>query len=94
MEETKQQNKKQIEKLRHQAFTMMLSIGVIIALPALVAFFVGRWLDNRQITDHTYTLIALGISFVLSWIIIIKKYNNYNKAVKAVEDKQRTEDKD
>ena len=69
------------EKYRQKAFWMMLEIGVIIAVPAFVAFFIGRSLSN------TYRIGLLFISFFISWAVIIYKYAVFSKRVKEVDKK-------
>ena len=87
--ELKELNDKK-EIYRNKAFSMMLEIGVIIAIPAIVAFFVGKHFDGRASeNDQVYTLIALGIAFILSWTIIIYKYIRFDKRVKAIDKKIR-----
>ncbi len=75
------------EKYRQKAFFMMLEVGVILAIPAFVALFLGKYLDNTKQTGNTYKIILLSASFVLSWVIIIKKYLNLDKKVKEIDRK-------
>ena len=87
----KNQDKKFIyqerEKYRHKAFLMMLEIGGIIALPAFIALFVGKYLDGKTQAGNVYTGILLFASFILSWAIIILKYVNFSKKVKEIDRK-------
>lgn len=75
------------EKYRQKAFLMMLEIGMIIALPAFVALFLGKYLDEKNQFGSTYTAILLFISFILSWVIIIMKYLKFDKKVKEIDKK-------
>jgi uncharacterized membrane protein YciS (DUF1049 family) len=80
--------KNQREIYRHQAFKMMLEIGFIIAIPAIVAFFIGRHFDTgASAKNQIYTLISLAVAFGLSWAIIIYKYIKFNKRAKAIDKK-------
>lgn len=85
------QNKKDVYKereiYRQKAFLMMLEVGVIIAIPAFVALFLGQYLDKNSQAERNYTLILLFVSFILSWIIIIRKYIAFNKKAKEVDEK-------
>lgn len=85
------QNKKNIyqerERYRQKAFFMMLEVGAIIALPAIVALFLGKYLDRNNQTEKTYTLILLFASFILSWAVIIRKYIIFSKKAKEVDEK-------
>jgi len=75
------------EKYRHRAFLLMLEIGIIIALPAFVALFLGKYLDKSNNAGNLYTTILLFASFILSWVIIIRKYISFNKKIKEVDRK-------
>ena len=72
---------KKREKYRSKAFYMMLEIGLIIALPAIVALIVGNRFANNK-----YTAILLVASFILSWIIIVRKYIKFNKHIKEIDN--------
>jgi len=85
------QNKKDIykerEKYRQKAFFMMLEVGIILAVPAFLALFLGKYLDKNNQTGHTLTLILLGLAFILSWVIIVRKYIKFNKKIKEIDKK-------
>jgi len=85
------QDKKSIyqerERYRQKAFLMMLEMSVIIALPAFVAFFLGRYLEKNNQTSSIFTLILFFISFIFSWVIIIRKYISFNRKVKRTDKK-------
>lgn len=72
---------KKREKYRSKAFYMMLEIGLIIALPAIVALIIGN-----SFADNKYTPILLVVSFILSWMIIIIKYIKFNKQIKEIDN--------
>jgi uncharacterized membrane protein (DUF485 family) len=78
---------KEREKYRQKAFLMMLEVGAIIAIPAFVALFLGQYIDKNSQTEKNYTFILLFASFIISWIIIIKKYITFNKKAKEVDEK-------
>lgn len=78
---------KEREKYRQKAFVMMLEVAVIIAIPAFTALVLGKWLDSKNETGSLYLTIALIISFILSWIIIILKYIKLDKQVKKIDRK-------
>ena len=77
------------ERYRKRAFLMMLEVGIIIALPAFVALFLGKYLDKTSGTNNTYLLILLLISFILSWTIIIRKYIKFSRKAKEIDRKIR-----
>ncbi len=77
------------EKYRQKAFFMMLEVGLILAIPAFAALFLGKYLDRNSDGANTYKIILLSISFVLSWVIIIGKYLKLDKKVKEIDRKIR-----
>lgn len=84
----------EIEELREQyrakVFRMMLYVGVIFGGPAIVAFWVGGRLDVHFATGgDTYRLIALAVTFVLSWVWVFRLYAQLNREAKEVERKVR-----
>jgi len=95
-----QDGKKQVyaerEKYRQRAFLMMLEVGVIIAIPAFLALFLGKYIDKTNKAGNTFTLSLLAVAFILSWIIIIKKYISFTRKIKEIDRKikeQQEEDK-
>ncbi len=85
---------KERERYRQKAFLMMLEIGVIIALPAFVALFLGKYLDSKNGAGSVYTGILLFASFILSWVIIIRKYINFSRKVKEIDRKIKEAEED
>ena len=79
------------EKYRQKAFFMMLEVGVIIAIPAFTALFLGKYLDGKSQANNVYTGILLLASFILSWAIIIRKYIIFSRKVKEIDKKIREE---
>jgi len=79
------------EKYRSKAFRLMLELAVVIALPAFLALWQGKKLDKAHDSGLTYTLIFLGIAFVLSWTIIIIKYIKMDREIKNIENKIKQE---
>ncbi len=77
------------EKYRHKAFFMMLEVGAILAIPAFVALFLGKYLDRNSNGDNTYKIILLVVAFFLSWVIIIIKYIKLDKKSKEIDKKIR-----
>jgi len=72
----------QRERYRQKAFLMMLEIAAILAIPAFVALFLGKYLYSSHQSGNTYKYILLFASFILSWAIIIIKYLKFSKKVK------------
>ena len=78
---------KEREKYRQKAFLMMLEVGIILAVPAFLALFLGKYLDKNYQTGNSVTLILLAVAFILSWVIIIRKYIKFNRKIKEIDKK-------
>lgn len=88
MSEDLQKLKQTREKYRHKAFKMIIEIGLIIAIPAVVAYFVGGHFDNNlDGGNQTFTLLSLAVAFIFSWTLIIYKYIRFDKKVKEIDKK-------
>ena len=83
--------KKQIynerERYRHRVFLMMFEVTAIIALPAFVALFLGKYLDKINHSGNIFVIILLAASFIVSWAIIIAKYIKVSKKIKEIDKK-------
>lgn len=77
---------KEREKYRQRTFYMMLEISAIIALPAFVALFLGKYLDGKN-QNNFYVYILLILAFIISWALIIRKYIIFSKKIKEVDKK-------
>ena len=73
------------EALRHKTFTLMLRVLVIVGIPAFAAYFGGQWLDTTFDMRPTGSLIAAAVGIVISWIFIIRIYNQLRREYKNVE---------
>ena len=78
LEVDKNQKLKDLERKRDNAkqrcFVYMFEIFFIFGVPAAIAFFAGDYFDDSNGTTFKFKLIALATSFVLSWIIMVRKY--------------------
>ncbi|MFA7662564.1 MAG: hypothetical protein WCX88_01470 [Patescibacteria group bacterium] len=85
--ENLEQIKAQREIYRHKAFKMMLEIGFIIALPAFGAYFLGKYFGFNEPGNSLKLTLLLFAAFILSWSIIIYKYNRFNRKMKEIDIK-------
>lgn len=72
-------------------YTAMFQVLVIFGLPAIFAFFIGRALDARHDIRPLGSVAALGVSFIFSWIIVIRMYRRLDKERKAIEAQEAAE---
>lgn len=51
-----------------------------IAIPAVGAAFLGKWVDTRFGTEPRYMIILLALAFLLTGFIVVRKAKKYRKA--------------
>lgn len=83
---------KKREDLHQKTFLMMFRILLFFAIPAIAAFFAGRYIDITYDMRPYGSLMALGIAFILSWTLIIRMYLGVNNEYKELERLEAIED--
>lgn len=66
-----------------------------IAIPVILALFLGKWLDVKFGTEPTFTFICIGIAFIATIIGIARKGIKMMKEAEAAEknmNKDKTPD--
>ena len=58
-----------------------------IAIPAVAAAFLGKWLDARYGTSPKLIILCLLAAFALTAIIIVRKARHYSKAYNSLDKK-------
>ena len=56
-----------------------------IAIPAVLAAFLGKWLDARYGTSPKLMILCLLAAFVLTGIIIVRKARKYSELYASIE---------
>ncbi len=56
-----------------------------IAIPAVLAAFLGKWLDTRYGTSPKLIILCLLVAFVLTGIIIVRKARKYARLYTSIE---------
>jgi F0F1-type ATP synthase assembly protein I len=51
----------------------------VIAIPAVLAVLLGKWLDQKQGTEPRYIVIFLVIAFFLTGVLVVKKAKFYKE---------------
>lgn len=64
------------------AFRALADFGATIAVPAVVAVFLGKFLDSHFNTGHWYYIGCLVLAFVATVFILVKKIRQYAKEYK------------
>jgi hypothetical protein len=65
---------------RRLALKAFFDFSGAIAIPAVLAAFVGQWLDERYATGQRYLFVSLAVAFLLTSVIIVKKAKKYGAA--------------
>lgn len=60
-----------------------------IAVPAVLAALLGKWLDSRWGTEPRYLIILLVLAFALTGYAVIKKTKMYKKAYESLMNEQK-----
>lgn len=81
------------DRLIHKSFTTMFRVALVFAIPALLAFFVGRWLDKLYSIKPWGSVSVLAFTFVLSWAIVIRIYLKLDKEMRELREKKDLEKK-
>lgn len=85
------------EELTHKTFLMMFHILWVVGIPAIGAFFGGRWLDTTYDIRPNGSILASVIALIISWTILIKMYKNitaeYRKLRTEEENQENTEER-
>ena len=55
------------------ALTMFARFSVLIAVPVVVASFLGNFLDKKYNTEPWLLLTCVGISFILTMIFLVRE---------------------
>ncbi len=83
---------KRREELTHKTFLMMFRILIIFGLPAIIAYFAGKWFDTTYNIRPNGTLATLAIAFITSWALTIRMYLKLDKAFKDLRKEEEEEE--
>lgn len=82
------------QELTHKTFLMMFHILWVVGIPAIGAFFGGRWLDTTYDMRPYGSVIASVVALAISWTILIKMYKGITaeyRKLRIEEEKQEEE---
>ena len=69
------------------AILMFFRLSVWIAVPIIIALFVGKWLDEKYHSEPWLFLLSIGAAFIISMAGLVKNtLNEYKK----IEEAERT----
>jgi uncharacterized membrane protein len=72
------------EKYRHSFFLMTFETIFIFGIPALLGYFIGIYLKNTYYISKYIQILILLPMFILSWLILIKRYKNLDLKLKNI----------
>ncbi|HNW55627.1 MAG TPA: hypothetical protein PKN62_00910 [bacterium] len=76
-------------QLADLAFKQAWQSLFVFLVPAGLALLLGHWLDNGWQDSKIKTIICLGAAFVISWLIILRRYASFRKIVKQAKEQKR-----
>jgi hypothetical protein len=79
------------EALVHKTFVLMFRILIIFAIPAIIAYFLGQWIDTTYDIRPKGTLMVLPIAFITSWVLVIRIYQKLTKQFQALREEEAVE---
>lgn len=62
-----------------------------IAVPAIAAAFLGKWLDQKYGTEPRYLILCLALTFAATAFTIYKKAKRYQKTYEKIITKTETD---
>ncbi len=86
-------DKKEIQEkkreLSHRVFIHMLEILAIFGIPAIGAYFVGSYVDQRYSIYPYGSVLSGAVALTISWIITILIYKKIKQKYAELEQEQR-----
>lgn len=71
-------------RLLNSTYTILIKVTVIIAIPAISSYFIGKFLENRFQIHPVYTLLA---GLLVTWAILFRMFININKEIRSKREK-------
>jgi uncharacterized membrane protein (DUF485 family) len=81
--------RKEQEQLTQKMSVLVLQSIFIFGIPAILGYFTGAYLENRGVIKVVAYVVPLLLTFILSWIILIRRLNSFKREVEVVESKIR-----
>lgn len=81
-------------KLETKAFWIAFEMIFIFGVPAVLAVLGSRWLISEEVVDEWALYAALGLAFVLSWVIVFYRVRKLSAEFKQIGTQKNEGDKD
>lgn len=76
------------------AVIMFARMSAWVALPVILALFIGRWLDKKYGTEPVLFLAIVGFAFLISIFGLVKNVKKeYGKIEKEIQEKRKDDKK-
>jgi|GEM_PF-1402298 len=66
------------------AYKIFAEFTGTIAVPAVLATLLGKWLDEKNSTEPRYIILLLIVAFISSAVVLIKKAKKYRDQYEAI----------
>ncbi len=77
------------EKVMNKMFYLMIKIAFIFLIPAILAYFLGSFLDGRfNNNERKFIFSCLFLAFIFSWIVVIYLYRKVFKELEDIKKKE------
>ena len=82
------ENNEKTSKLNYDALALFFELSGWIAIPIILALFIGRWLDGKWNSEPTFILISIGSAFIITVAGIIRKGKKLMKEINKDKDNE------
>lgn len=86
--DNQQTNNLDREDLRTKAFWIAFEMIFVFGIPAAAAVLVSQWLIAEKLVGNWVLYAALGLAFLISWIIVFFRVRRLSADLKAAEAKE------
>ena len=80
------------EQLLKKTFHMMFRVALIFGIPAIMAYFIGSWVDGRWNIRPYGTLSVLAVAFITSWAFVIHMYIQLDQQFRNLREREQREE--
>ncbi|HQB50810.1 MAG TPA: hypothetical protein PLT32_01160 [bacterium] len=79
------------KQLADLAFKQSWQSVFVFLVPAGLALLIGRWLDNGWQDSKVKTIICLGLAFIISWSIVLRRYASFRQMAKQAKEQPKNQ---
>lgn len=75
-------------RIMRKTYAAMFMILVIFGIPAILAYFVGAWLDTTYSIRPMGSVAAIVVAAIVSWTILIRIYLKLSREIRKIEKEE------